>query len=99
MGVDAHKATQATGDAVVEFSAALTNACLAIYTAAKAAAKAELEKSTDPGSGSAQESKHEAEAAAAMLSGAETMLWEKTELLAGEPFGEDAIVEYVLEDY
>merc|ERR1719215_1116880 len=27
------------------------------------------------------------------------MLWEKTEFLAGEPFGGDEIVDYVLEDY
>jgi len=96
--VDAHNATQATGDAKEEFCAAMKVAGSAICAKAKAGARAEFYKNVDPGSDNARESKKEADTAAALLMDAEEMLWEKTELLAGEAFGGEAIVKDLLED-
>lgn len=95
--VDAHNARQATGDAKEDFCAALRAATSAIYAKAKAAAWAEFYKNIDPGGDNAQESKKDVDTAAALLMDTEEMLWERTELLAGEVGGE-AIVKFFLED-
>jgi len=97
--VGTHNVAQATGDAMAEFLSALNNVFGAIYTEVKTGAKAELHKNMDPGSGNARESKKEAAAAAAALIAAETLLCERTELLAGEAFGGEKIVKYMLEGY
>jgi len=97
--VDAHNMLQATGDAMAEFLRALKAVTSSVYADAKAAARAEFYKSVDLGSGNARESKKEADAAAATVIDAETMLFEKAELLTAEALGKETLVAYILEGY